>query len=197
MRLALPLITAPALPARPLATGDAVLLGALRGGDPEAFRLLIERHQSGVFSLLSRMGFDRDTAEDLAQDAFVRAWKALPTFRGDAQLSTWLYRIVYRQALQHLRQRGRHQRLAAEATALREVIECLPDGHAQTELRETLDRCLATLPAPQRLALGLFYFQEQSYEEVAGIMQLPLNTVKTHIRRGKLRLRELLEGAPA
>jgi len=196
MRLALPLISAAAVPARPMATGDAALLGALRGGDPEAFRVLIERHQTGVFSLLSRMGFDRDTAEDLAQDAFVRAWKALPTFRGDAQLGTWLYRIVYRQALQHLRQRGRQQRLASEATAVREVIDHTPDGHVRTELRETLDRCLTQLPAPQRLALGLFYFQEQSYEEVAGIMQLPLNTVKTHIRRGKLRLKDLLEGTP-
>ncbi|MCG3152806.1 MAG: ECF RNA polymerase sigma factor SigW [bacterium] len=193
MPLLLPLKPALLQSSMPREVSEAVLLAQLRNGGEEAFRWLVERHQRPVFGLLHRMGFDQDTVEDLAQEAFLKAWRSLPGFRGDCQIATWLYRIVYRQALQHIRSRERQFRLQDEAQTLRDVAETpLPDA-ARTELRLTLDSALSQLPAPQRLALGLYYFQEQSYEEVAAIMQLPLNTVKTHIRRGKLRLRELLQ----
>ncbi|MEO7995730.1 MAG: RNA polymerase sigma factor [bacterium] len=175
-------------------TSDAALvLGARRGSDDD-FRALVERYQGQVFGLLARMGFAQSMAEDLAQEAFIKAWRALPSFRGESQFNTWLYRIVYRQALQHLRSRDRQLRVADDVQ--QEWLTGAPSmtGHSQYELRATLDRALGELPGPQRLALALYYFHEQSYLEVAETMELPLNTVKTHIRRGKLRLRELLEG---
>lgn len=193
MPLLLPLKPALLQSSMPREASEAVLLVQLRNGGDAAFRMLVERHQRPVFGLLHRMGFDQATVEDLAQEAFLKAWRSLPSFRGDCQIATWLYRIVYRQALQHIRSRERQFRLQDEAQTLRDVAQApLPEA-ARTELRLALDSALSHLPAPQRLALGLYYFQEQSYEEVATIMQLPLNTVKTHIRRGKLRLRELME----
>jgi len=184
----------PPTPVTPQGRSDAALVAAVRGGRQDDYRFLVERYQGQVFALLARMGFDRDTAEDLAQESFIRAFQALGSFRGDSQFNTWLYRIVYRQALQHLRTRSRHRRI--EDQALRPALMTAEplSTHGRTELREALASALAALPAPQRMALALYYFHERSYQEVAETMDTPLNTVKTHIRRGKLRLRELFEG---
>lgn len=181
----------PLLPeAEPVALPDSLLIARTQQGDPESFRLLIVRYQRPVFALLRRMGFDGDTADDLAQESFISAWRALARFRGDSRFSTWLYRIVYRQGLQYLRHRTRQRRLTDTAAA--QPTPAAPDTASQAELRVVLDVALAQLPPPQRMALALYYFQEQSYEEVAAIMECPLNTVRTHIHRGKQRLRQLL-----
>lgn len=187
-------LMAPSAPALPQERSDSTLVAGIRSGRPDDYRYLVERYQGQVFALLARMGFDRDTAEDLAQESFIKAYQALKGFRGDSQFNTWLYRIVYRQALQHLRKRDRQEKIREESLRPLLSLDGPIGSHARTELRHALTAALAMLPAPQRMALALYYFHERSYQEVAEIMEIPLNTVKTHIRRGKGRLRELFAG---
>lgn len=162
-----------------------------REGDEAAFRALVERYQDRAFGLALRIVQSAEVAEDVAQEAFVRAWRGLPAFRGDARFSTWLYRIVARRSFD----------AAATLKALRERetgIEAADDVAAggvrddraeRAALRERLERLIARLPEEQRASITLFYYQDRSVDEVARILGLPPGTVKTHLHRARAALR--------
>lgn len=169
---------------------ESSLVERARGGDAEAFRELVERYQDRVFALARRMVGDREEAEEVAQDAFLRAWRALPRFRGDARFSTWLYRITYRRACDaaaSLRSRRRRERDLETAGAIADTAPAagLREG-------EALERLIASLPEAQRAAITLFYYQDRSLGEVARILDLTEGTVKTHLHRARAALRRAL-----
>jgi RNA polymerase sigma-70 factor (ECF subfamily) len=165
---------------------------AAQAGDPDAFRKLVERYRDPSYETALRIVRDREEAEEATQDAFVRAWRALPAFREDARFSTWLYRIVTRRAIDRVgalkRQREREtgvepdvlERTAAPSTK----ATSLPD----TSLRR-LDRILAELDVVPRAAVTLYYLRERSVAEIAQILELPEGTVKTHLHRSRAALR--------
>jgi RNA polymerase sigma-70 factor (ECF subfamily) len=143
-------------------------------------------------------------AADMTQDAFIRLMRSLGTYRGETRFTTWLYRLVTNICLDGLRRRGRPVESLDEsvgeddaATRADRLVDAdrwaQPDE--QLRFRESaaeVRAALAQLPAPQRLALTLHYFEDMRYEEIATVMGLPLNTVKSHIRRGKERMATLL-----
>lgn len=171
---------------------DAALVErAVRDADTRAFELLVRRHQGLVRAQLRRLlGNDAATADDLAQETFVLAWRKLEQFRGDSRFSTWLYRIAYSCFLQFLRSRGRQPEPAAlDPEAGHPADADTPD----LELHIDLNAALLHLPMNQRAALLYCEQLGLSHQEAAEVLGIPLGTVKTHVMRGKARLRELLQ----
>ncbi|MCA9716290.1 MAG: sigma-70 family RNA polymerase sigma factor [Myxococcales bacterium] len=166
---------------------------AARTGQQRAFAELVRRHQGKVRGLLLRLTSDRTLADDLAQEAFLRAYRGLVGFEGRARFSTWLYRITYNVYLNH---RARVRELAA-----------LPDGFesgaaapetsmspARADLRRDLDAAIASLPERYRAVVMLYYLEDVSYPEISEILSIPLGTVKTHLHRAKKMLRAHMRG---
>lgn len=167
---------------------DAALVArVLAADDRRAFAELVRRHQSAVRSLLRRLcAGDAARADDLAQEAFLRAYRRLASFRGEARFGTWLHRLAWNAFLSDARRRPAPEP-APPAPA---------PGHAQAEARHDLSRAFGILRQEERAALALAYGQDLTHEEAAGILGWPLGTFKTHVARGKERLRAHLSSAP-
>jgi len=163
-----------------------------RAGDTQAFRRLVERHGDRAYGLAFRILGSKSEAEEVAQDAFLRAWRALPRFRGDSSFSTWLHRIVVRRALDRLVTLKARR---ARETALEEVdadliVAPAPAGSpAEGGLVRRLERLLASLSGVQRAAVVLYYYEDQSVEEISRALRIPEGTVKTHLHRARSLLR--------
>lgn len=154
--------------------------------------MLVERHQSRAFALALRIVRSPVEAEDVAQEAFLRAWHALPRFRGDSSFGTWLHRIVARRALDRavsLRDRRRREASLEQAWDLVARASSAPASPGVAN-RLRLERLVGGLSAVQRAAVTLYYYQDRSVEQVASILGLPENTVKTHLSRARAALRE-------
>lgn len=170
---------------------DAALVErAVRDADARAFELLVRRHQGLVRAQLRRLlGHDAAMADDLAQETFVLAWRKLEQFRSDARFATWLYRIAHSCFLQFLRRQGGQ----AQPAALDPDAGCPGDADPRDlELRLDLSAALQQLPINQRAALLYCEQLGLSHQEAAEVLDMPLGTVKTHVMRGKARLRQLL-----
>jgi len=168
---------------------ERALVGRARAGDQEAFRMLVDQHRDRAFALALRITRSREDAEDVAQEGFVRAWLALPRFRGESAFGTWLHRIVARRALDRaITLKARRDR----ETEVDEVGElpAAPGPARDTMLRGRLERLMETLSGPQRAAVALFYFEDRPVEEIAHALEMPENTVKTHLSRARAALRE-------
>lgn len=161
--------------------------------DRNAFAEIVRRHQSTVRLLLRRLtGRNEALADDLAQETFVRVYRGLRHWLGEAKLSSWIYRIAYNVFASH------HEKEARRAT---DPWDEMPEPTAGSEiddpmaLRHDLERALATLSDPERAALILTGVHGVTHEEAAEILDCPVGTVKTHVYRGKMRLREVLDHA--
>lgn len=152
------------------------------GRGQEAFERLVPVYRRRVFGLAYGILRDRAAAEDLAQEVFVKLWQALPRYDGRAQLSTWIYAITRNAAVSALRTRRRVASLSEDAVAAEAEAVAAPDaGTADPALQRAIDR----LPERQRQAITLYYLDERSVDEVADLMGLPSNTVKTHLHRAR------------
>jgi RNA polymerase sigma-70 factor, ECF subfamily len=175
---------------------ERALIERCKAGDDTAFGELVETYKNLVYGLICRLVADYSQADDLAQEAFLKIHRGLPYFRGDARLSTWIYRIV-----QNVCFESRPRRLPAvslDTPALREDARALdpgrPDGaFADLELRDRLEKAIAQLPDHYRLLIAAHYLDGVQYEALAESLEMPLGTVKTHLYRAKRRLRELLD----
>jgi RNA polymerase sigma-70 factor (ECF subfamily) len=172
---------------------EAELVRRAQAGDTQAFAALVTAHQRFVYNLALRSLSDAHEAEDVAQEAFVRAWQALPQFRGQSQFQTWLYRIVVNLCFTRLPRLKRELEALSQEDALDLPSESFADPATRIEKeeqREFLFRQIEELPESYRLLVTLRFQQELSYEEVARIVNLPLGTVKIGIFRARQRLRE-------
>ena len=168
------------------ATGEAALVERAQRGDHTAFEALVRTYQNRVLNLARRIVADADAAQDVAQEAFIKAYRHLPRFHGKAKFATWLYRITVNEARGYLRAQKRRQSRWAKHQAL--AIQ--PTAKAG-ERAEPLVALLQELPHKQRVALALFYLQELSVAEIAEAAGAPIGTVKAWLSRGRERLREL------
>ena len=174
------------------ATGEAPeadWVRAAKGGDPDAFRRLVDRYRGYAVEVASRIVRSREEAEEAAQDAFVRAWRALPEFREEARFSTWLTRIVVRRALDAAQAKSRRREREDPRDPVRlDVAADTPAGLADPD-RRRLWRILGDLEPLPRAVVTLFYLGERRVDEVARILELPEGTVKTHLHRSRAALR--------
>ena len=167
------------------------LIGRCMRGDEVAFAQLVENYKVMVFNIADRMVRDRSASEDLAQEVFLRVYRGLKSFRGDAKLSTWIYQIAYRVCLEELQKPHRRQRYVSLEVDAGE-LHFEDAGPAGVDLGETLDHYLDRLPPHYRMALVLYYLQDRKYEEIAAVMEIPIGTVKTYLHRAKAYLRKQL-----
>jgi RNA polymerase sigma-70 factor (ECF subfamily) len=167
------------------------LVERCRAGDEGAFQELVDRHKDLVFALIARTVQDRSRAEDLAQDVFLRVHRGLPYFRGEARLSTWIYRIVANVCLQDHGRAPRTAPLDGERGA--QTLAAADRQFTDLEVRDRLEKAIARLPANYRFLIAAHYLRGLRYEELAEALQLPLGTIKTQLYRAKQQLRRLLE----
>jgi RNA polymerase sigma-70 factor (ECF subfamily) len=166
-------------------------------GERPAFGELVRRHGSAVRGLLRRMGASGAEADDVAQDAFLTAFERVPEFRGEGTFAAWVKRIAARQYLRRLQRERKLAALAAGREA-GEPVEATHEGTAATRI--DLDEALKALGPAERLCVTLCYGAGLSHAEAADALNLPLGTVKSHVKRGLEKLRTRLappDGAAA
>jgi RNA polymerase sigma-70 factor (ECF subfamily) len=178
------------------AVNERELVERCRSGDEGAFQELIDRYKDLVFALIARTVQDRSRAEDLAQEVFLRIHRGLPYFRGEARLSTWIYRIVANVCVQEQsrpRAPGASVSLDDERASERVIPSAADRQFGDLELRDRLEKAIARLPANYRLLIAAHYLDGVQYDDLAEALDLPLGTVKTQLYRAKQQLRRLLE----
>lgn len=186
---------------------DQQLVERVQKGDTRAFDLLVLKYQHKIFGLIGRYVRDADEVQDVAQEAFIKAYKALPKFRGDSAFYTWLYRIAINTAKNHLVSRSRRPpgsdvevedaEYYEGGGALRD-IESPENALFGAELKEVVERAIRELPDDLRAAVTLREFDGLSYEDIADVMDCPVGTVRSRIFRAReaidQQVRRQLEG---
>lgn len=179
---------------------DDQVLELLRSGrQDEAFAQLLTLYRRKAIGLGYSLLGNREAAEDAAQEAFMKIWRALPGFDGRASLSTWIYTIVRNTALSMLRSRRAESSLSDPA-----VLEAAEAAHAHLDVDDSdkgnVERLVAALPDRQRAVVTLYYLEDKSVDEVASLLGMPEGTVKTLLHRARARLAQAIgerEPAPA
>ncbi len=174
---------------------ETTLIQRAQKGDQDAFAALVTEHQRYVFNLALRVVKDENEALDLAQETFVRAWTALPNFKGRSQFRTWLYRIVTNLCYNRLPNLRRSLNDLGD-----DVMEDIPETNfdnpacefESNETKQHLQQAISSLDSNYQLLITLRYQNELSYDEIASTLNLPLGTVKTGIFRAKEQLRKSL-----
>lgn len=171
---------------------DNSLISLVKRGRQDAYRALVDRYQHMVYNLAYKILLDEDEAKDAAQEAFIKAYKALASFKGQSKFSTWLYRIAWTTTISKTRGKKR-------STSLDEAQEYVsPEAQPDALMQESdqsyyLHQALGALSAPDRLLLTLYYLQELPMEEVAEIAGLDKNNAKVKVHRARKKLAVLLE----
>ena len=186
---------------------DRQLVQQVQKGDRRAYDLLVLKYQHKIMSLIGRYVHDADEVQDVAQEAFVKAYRALPNFRGDSAFYTWLYRIAINTAKNHLVARSRRppgRDVDLEDAQFMDSADQLRDAETPEnslfgdELRAVVNETLAELPDDLRAAVTLREFDGLSYEEIAEVMECPVGTVRSRIFRAReaidKRVRAQLDG---
>ena len=178
---------------------DRALVKRAQQGDKAAFGILVRRHQDAIYGLALRFTGDPDQAKDLAQDAFIAIYRALPTFRGEGKFMTWAYVVVRNLCYARSKTSGRELAIldGGDEGSWRDRLESLEGDPAIALLvkdtHQGVQEAMMELSPKYRLAIALYHFQELSYEEMAEVLSLPMGTVKTHLFRAKAALKEILE----
>jgi RNA polymerase sigma-70 factor (ECF subfamily) len=167
------------------------VVGAASRGDQAAFRRIVEHYDEGLRALAYRLLGDRDRMDDVLQEAYVRAYRALPRFRGDAKLGTWLYRIVYNACLDELKATARRRELPlAEAGDRLDPRTGVAEAVAE---RSSLGEALAALAPEDRAAVLLVDAQGLGYRRAAAVLGVPEGTIASRLNRARAVLRRALE----
>ncbi len=170
------------------------LIDEVRRGSNSAFRVLVQTHMKQAYDVAYSILGNHDDADDVAQEAFVNVHRSLARFRGDADFSTWLFRIVKNCALNRLKQRKRRQRREVELTVADNEIAVMHTGDSGSDdARMYIERALHELPTLQRAVVMLRHVSGLSTEQVSRILNCSQGTVKTHLHRGLKKMRDKLE----
>lgn len=175
---------------------DEDLVTHIRDHDQEQYKILVQRYQDALLRYANKiLNNDEETAKDVVQQAFIKAFVNLQGFDTKRKFSSWIYRIVHNEAINMLRKYKKEITIEQEMwetikdTSVDETIETLTKKEMQKELQALIERIPMTYKAP----LTLYFFEEQSYEEISDILRIPINTVGTNIYRGKKLLHRLYE----
>lgn len=171
---------------------DEVLIALFKQGQKEAFNEIFNRYQKKIYSFLYYLTQNQDVAEDLAQNAFLNAYKAINAWSGAGSFKNWLYKIAYREALGFWKKQKRRPEVFSEEGDLPEIADDTEDIAVGLANREIVEQVLSHLPEMYKTVLLLRYYSELSYEEIAASTLLPMNTVRTHLRRAKAAFEQAL-----
>ena len=178
------------------------LIQRLRAGDELAFKSLVDTYQDMVFNTALGIVQNSEDAEDVAQEVFIQVYRSIDQFKGDAKLSTWMYRITTTKALDHIRSRKRKKRFAfitslfgTNDELLHEPVDFQHPGVSldRKEQAALLFKMIDKLPENQKIAFNLHKTEELSYQEIADVMQVSVSAVESLLFRARQNLRKLLE----
>ncbi|MCB0465600.1 MAG: sigma-70 family RNA polymerase sigma factor [Aequorivita sp.] len=175
---------------------ETSIVNQIIGGDTQAFALLVDRYKNLVFTLAIRMLKNREEAEEVSQDTFIKVYKALPKFKGDSKLSTWVYKVAYNTCLDRIKKnKRRFNEVAIDSFKdfQLKTIDNAFDAMEIAEQQQTIQDCLQQLASKDSFLLSLFYFEELSLEEISKVVNMEANTVKVNIHRARKRLTNILK----
>lgn len=173
------------------------LVEKIRNGNTQAFSELVDSYKNLVYTLAHRMLQNREEAEEVSQDAFIKVFNALKHFKGDSKISTWIYRITYNTCLDRIKQNRKHSMFVdserLEDFAFVDMNNAL-DKMLDDERSALLAECLAKLPGKDAGLLTLFYFEGKSLLEMEKILEIPVNSIKVGLFRARKKMAKILEG---
>lgn len=169
------------------------LISEAQRGNRDAFRSLVERYMKQAYNIAFGYVSNHDDASDIAQESFVRVYRAIRTFRGDAEFSTWLYRIVANLSLNRVKRKVKTARREVPLEELSGLTGFVPQEDYRADKNELLERALHELPTLQRATVILRHLNGFSTKQVSGILRCSEGTVKTHLHRGLKKLKAKLE----
>jgi RNA polymerase sigma-70 factor (ECF subfamily) len=174
---------------------DQQSIDGVLSGDTRAYKALIERYKHMVFTLALKMVGNREDAEEVAQDVFMKAYTALPTYKREAKFSTWLYKIAYYRSLDYIKMNKRRPQSATIDISEEYNIAALDgtlDQIEASERKQMIKDALAVLAPDDSVIITLYYFEELSLKEIAKIMDLTPNHAKVRLFRSRSRMAEIL-----
>lgn len=177
-------------------TKDLEIIDKILKGQTHAFSEIVDNYKDLVFTLAYRMLKNRDRAEEVSQDTFIKIFKKLNTFKGQSKFSSWVYRITYNTCLDALRQQKENYKLIPinEFTEHElKTVENALDIMQEEELKENVNQCLEQLPGDMGFLLTLYYFEGYSINDIAEVVNLKANNVKVKLHRARLKLTEILK----
>lgn len=179
-----------------LTAKERKLIRSIRKGNTHAFSELVNRYKDLVYTLALRMLGNREEAEEVSQDTFIKVFHSLERFKGDSKISTWIYRIAYNACLDRIRLRK--SRTFLDVGEMEDFVFTEMDTALDKMVREERGRlvgqCLAKLPSEDAGLLTLFYFEEKSLLEIENILNVPVNSLKVRLFRARKKLAAVLEG---
>lgn len=173
---------------------DHLIVNQIISGQKDLFRLLVRQHEKAVFGMGLSFFRNADDASDFSQEVFLKAYRSLSRFEGRSRFSTWLYKIAYNTALNEVNRRKEYHSLAEEdADNLTNDADTPERALLRSAAQEAVRAAIKELPERFRICVDLFFFYDRSYQEIEVITGIPVNTIKSHVFRAKIILREKLE----
>ncbi len=175
---------------------DQLNIDAVINGDTRAFADLVDRYKHMVYTLAMKILKNREVAEEVSQDVFVKVYERLNTFKGDSKFSTWIYRIAYNKSLDYVKKQGRRLRttsIDSDNEYHLETIDNALDKLEVAERQEAIKAAINEMPEVDNVVITLHYFEELSLKEIAKIMGIEANTVKVRLFRSRKRLAQILK----
>lgn len=175
---------------------DIYFINLIIEGNTNAFSVLVDRYKDLVFSLALKMVKNREEAEEVSQDTFIKVFKSLRQFKGDSKFSTWIYKVTYNTCLDKLKKHKREQQVVSIDEFNTNQIKSLDnalDAMEDEERRQAIQDCINLLPSDDAFLLTLFYFEEQSLDEIAKVINVTANNVKVKLFRSRKKLTTILK----
>jgi len=176
---------------------DNIYIQSVLNGDREAFAFLVDKYQSMVFTLALRISKNREEAEEISQDTFIKAYQSLKSFQGKAKFSSWLYRIVYNTGISHLRKQDQG-RIYLDETDIPETLytdsKRNHESLSRTEREKYLELALDSLKEDERMFIILYYYEERDLNEIAQIAGITKTNTKVKLFRARKKMLLVLEG---
>ncbi|MFD0991323.1 RNA polymerase sigma factor [Mariniflexile jejuense] len=175
---------------------DQHYINLVISGDTNAFSVLVDRYKDLVYTLTLRMLKNREEAEEVSQDTFIKVYKSLNKFKGDSKFSTWIYKIAYNSCLDRLKKNKKFFNDVPIDQFTEHQIKTIDNVLHHLEIKEqeqTIQDCIALLPSDDAFLLTLFYFEEQSLDEISKAMNLSPNNVKVKLFRSRKKLATILK----
>lgn len=173
---------------------DATLIAQVQAGNRHANRFLVEKYKNLVWHMVLRMVHQQEDMEDLCQEIFLRVFREIGKFRGEAKLSTWIGSIAYNMCVSHLRKKGRYSELPIDDKEVllrdRMANESADGAFDRQHMKQLVHRIIKELPVHYRTVITLFYLEELSYKEMEAITGMPEGTIKSYLNRGRQAIRE-------
>ena len=179
-----------------MTTNDQQHIDNIINGDHSAFTILVDRYKDLVFSLALKMLKNREEAEEVSQDTFIKVFRSLNKFKGDSKFSTWIYKVAYNTCLDRLKKNKREQHVVPIDEYTEHEVKTIDnalDAMEQKERQQTIQNCIQALPSEDAFLMTLFYFEEQSLEEIAKVMEITPNNVKVRLFRSRKKLTSILK----